>query len=485
MAEWETVGRYRLGRELGRGMSGVVHLAEDRDAPDRPPVAVKRLARRADDEERRRFRREAELMATLRHPAVMPILEVVDDGDGLALVMPHAPGGSLRDRLREGRLLDAAALVATIAPVAEALDEAHRQGIVHRDVKPGNILFDAEDRPLLTDFGIARLGDATELTRTDTALGTAAYLAPEVADGADHSPATDLYGLAVTAYEALRGELPFRGATPLAVLRAADRGEHERLDPTVHGAVADVIERAMSRRPEDRHPHCAAFAAALRRAEAGQAPGAAPVGVGTELVVSRRTARRRPERGATALPDATTRPRRRIVSALIISALSAAIVGGGLLALSQRRSSRGGVVAFRPVCTASSTTRCLDRIERTPSDPDRLVVSFVDERDRLAVTLDDPADVVLAGNWFCGPTETLALYRPADGTLRYFRSWPEPGGGEVASVGDRTGVVGARTVSVGDRNGDGCSDVAIERADGERTWFVPVEQPGRLEPLTG
>jgi hypothetical protein len=503
------IGPYRLLGEIGRGDTGVVHLAVDARRPGSAPVAVKRLWARADDESRRRLRRDASVVSTLGHPSIVRVIEVLDDGTGVAIVMQHASGGSLLDRLRADHVVPAHAVADLIAPIAEALDAMHRHGIVHGDVEPSSILFDAEGRPVLAGFGTSRMDGGTGPTRPDTALGPVAYLAPEVADGAGHSPATDLYGLGVTAYEALTGSPPFRGPTPLAIIRAADRGEFEPLDRARFGAMAAVVERAMARQPERRHPDARTFAEELRRAVAAppafttpwrralpeavdagdratdrrddtfDTPAARPANAGEPAATIAPGRRERPA----PLPVATDRPRRRVPRS-VPAAAGALALGLAAIAVSARDEPAGSaIVAFRPACTATATVRCLERIDRAGST---LVVSFTDGSDvvRISLTDQERADVAIAGNWFCGPTETLALYRPGDGTIRYFRDWPTRAGEDVASVGDRTGVVAGTVEGVGDRNGDGCSDVALRGPGGDRTWFLPVAQPERLERLS-
>ncbi len=256
---------YTLEGVVGRGSMGTVWRARQ-VASDGRVVALKRVPA-GDPLLAERLRREGRALARLDHPHVVRVLEIVPDGDGVAIAMQYAPGGSLADRLaRQGRLAPGDA-VAVLAPIADALGSAHRHGIVHRDVKPSNILFTSDGEPLLSDFGIARSSAERPLTAPDVrGLGTAEYLDPAVADGAPPDARSDVYALGTVAYEVLAGRRPFTGGPPLAVLRAADRGQAPPLGPDVPPALARAVATAMARDPRDRYPDAGSFADALRAA---------------------------------------------------------------------------------------------------------------------------------------------------------------------------------------------------------------------------
>jgi hypothetical protein len=240
---------YLLHQRIGVGAVAEVYRAEPVGSPGRV-VAVKRLRVDAPPRAVDELRREAAALARLSHPSLLRILDVVPDGGGVALVLPLAAGGSLADRLAtvDGGLEpgEAADLGARLAG---ALAAAHNAGLVHRDVKPGNILFDAEGQPLLGDFGTARL-----TAEQGPIAGTAEYLDPEVASGASPDARSDVYGLGVTLYEMLAGVPPFAGSTPRQTLVAADRGVHVPLGEVsvAPAALVATIERAMARDPADR-----------------------------------------------------------------------------------------------------------------------------------------------------------------------------------------------------------------------------------------
>jgi eukaryotic-like serine/threonine-protein kinase len=268
----DEVPGYQLHQRIGVGAASEVYRAEPVGSPGRP-VAVKRLridvAPRAVEE----LRREAMALARLSHPSLMRILDVVPDGAGVALVLPLAVGGSLADRLAtaDGGLEPAEAADLG-ARLASALAAVHDAGLVHRDVKPGNILFDAEGQPLLGELGTARL-----TSERAPVAGTAEYLDPAVVHGAVPDARTDVYGLGVTLYEILAGVPPFAGSTPRQTLAAADRSIHVPLAEVSQAPAALVatIERAMARDPSDRFPTASELAGLLdesrRRLETGGA----------------------------------------------------------------------------------------------------------------------------------------------------------------------------------------------------------------------
>ena len=237
-------------------------------------VAIKRLPGGGGADLVARLRREGEVLAALDHPHIVRVFELVADGEGLAIVMQYAAGGSLAELLRDAGARSPAETVGVAAPVADALASAHRRGVLHRDVKPGNILFTADGEPLLSDFGTARWVAEGSVTAPGAAWLTAEYLDPEVAEGGKPDARSDVYSLAVVCYELLTGRRPFAGSGPLAALRAADQGGATplaTLAPDVPPGLAAAIERALARRPDDRFHSADQFATALR-AGLGQHP---------------------------------------------------------------------------------------------------------------------------------------------------------------------------------------------------------------------
>src|SRR6266496_1370710 len=222
-ADW-LLGNYQILEEIGRGGMGVIYRARQRHS--RRIVAVKRiLTYHADCQETLvRFRREAEAVAKLDHPNILPIYEVGENEDGLpSFSMKFAAGGSLVDAgpaLRN----DPRRIVSLMAKVARAVQYAHEQGILHRDLKPGNILLDGHGEPLVSDFGLAKWLDTTSnLTQTLTIFGTPGYIAPEQANGAAAklTPTADIYSLGAILFNLLTGRPPFLGEHALAVVKQA------------------------------------------------------------------------------------------------------------------------------------------------------------------------------------------------------------------------------------------------------------------------
>jgi len=237
-------------------------------------VAVKLLGERyaADEEIRRRFRREAQAGARLSGlPHTVMTFDVGEWQERPFIVMEYLGGGTLADVIRAGPVSPEQAL-AWIDQAALSLDAAHAMGVVHRDVKPGNLLLDDEGELHVADFGIATAAGLESFTQTGTILGTAGYLSPEQAEGRPATAASDRYALAVVAFELLTGGRPFAGATPAAEVAAHAYGEvpsASRRHRSVPVAADPVFRNALEKRPDRRYPRSATFAAALRAAYAG------------------------------------------------------------------------------------------------------------------------------------------------------------------------------------------------------------------------
>jgi hypothetical protein len=261
--------QYRIERLLGRGGMGAVYLAHEL-ALDRD-VAIKVLPPDQADtaEMRERFKREARTAARLSHPNIVPLYTFGEVSGLVYFVMAYVAGESLADRLRREGPLDSEEACTLLVAVCDALDHAHRLGIVHRDIKPDNILIDAElGTPRLTDFGIARLALADgQLTVAGQLIGTPHYMSPEQAMGrSDVGPRSDLYSLGVMAFEMLSGQLPFRAETPLDALTqrlTQDPPPLRSIARRVRPDLALAIGRCLSKDPADRWPDAKSLREAL------------------------------------------------------------------------------------------------------------------------------------------------------------------------------------------------------------------------------
>jgi serine/threonine protein kinase len=257
--------RYRLDERIATGGMGDVWKGTDEDL-DRT-IAIK-IMLTALLEERgfvERFRSEARTMATINHPGVVRIYDFGHD-EVAYLIMEYVEGEPLARTLsRVGRLTPPRAM-SLIAQAAEALEAAHEKGIVHRDVKPGNLLVRPNGTLVLTDFGIARSAAAAQLTATGAVLGTASYLSPEQASGLPATATSDVYSLGVVAYQCLSGHRPHDGGTPIEIAMKHINGTAKPLPEDVPPAIRHVVERAMAKEPGKRWPSAAEFAGAARRA---------------------------------------------------------------------------------------------------------------------------------------------------------------------------------------------------------------------------
>jgi Protein kinase domain/Galactose oxidase, central domain len=259
-----TIGAYRIEELIGRGGMGAVYRAYHPSLGRHVAVKVLPAYLREDEEFRERLRQEGQAIAGLRHPNILQIFDSGEDQGLLYLVTEYVRGGTLAEKMGTPQSLERT--LEMVRPVADALDYAHARGILHRDVKPSNILLTADGMPVLADFGLARMSGAERLTRTGVGVGTPEYMAPEQGAGEDAGAAADRYALAVVAYELLTGRVPFKAETPLAVLLAH---MHRPVPPPrdIHAGVAagvsEVLIQGLAKAPEDRFPTAAAFVAAL------------------------------------------------------------------------------------------------------------------------------------------------------------------------------------------------------------------------------
>ena len=293
--DWQ-LGLYRILEEIGRGGMGVIYRA--RHIPSQRVVALKRVLNYHSDSQETlcRFQREARAAASLDHPNILPIYDVGVTEDQLPFfTMKFAVGGSLLSAMQTFRDSPRRA-VKLMAGVAMAIDHAHGQGILHRDLKPGNILLDARGEPLVSDFGLAKWLEASgDLTRTLTVFGTPGYIAPEQADQtmARLTPAADIYSIGAILFELLSGRPPFLGEHALAVMRQAAENEAPKLRsivPKLSRDLETICARCLQREPELRYSSAGALAEDLERWLDGRPITARPLSVPARIY---RWARRR------------------------------------------------------------------------------------------------------------------------------------------------------------------------------------------------
>jgi formylglycine-generating enzyme required for sulfatase activity/predicted Ser/Thr protein kinase len=336
----ECLGRYQLLQELGRGAMGVVYKGHD-PSIDRP-VALKVLAAEpglqdSEREQRRtRFLREARAAGRLTHPRIVTIYDVGQEQEQAFLVMEYVEGEPLDRILRRVGALPLARVLAIVDQVADALDYAHAHGIIHRDVKPGNILLSPDDRVKVTDFGIARLADG-ELTLTQHTPGTPSYMAPEQVSGQPVDGRSDVFALGALAYELLTGTRAFPGENLATIVHRIVNEEPRPLGETAPGLPAGLdpcLRRALAKDPARRYPRAADLARDLRRAAAAPA-GAVAAGPG-------------PTRAAPAAPTLrlAPRPARRRRPWLVAgkAALAVVVLALAILGLHGRAARRPAVV---------------------------------------------------------------------------------------------------------------------------------------------
>ncbi|MGH2677743.1 MAG: Stk1 family PASTA domain-containing Ser/Thr kinase [Actinomycetota bacterium] len=322
--------RYEIESTLGEG--GMARVYRGTDGVLGRPVAIKVLADRYanDDTFVTRFRREAQAAAALNHPNVVSVFDTGDDGQAHYIVMEYVPGHTLADVLKREGPLDPDRAARIAENVATALQAAHERGLVHRDVKPGNVMIDPQGRTKVMDFGIARAATDDTLTQTGAVLGTAAYLSPEQARGDPVDARSDIYSLGCVLYEMLTGRPPFTGDSPVAIAYAHVNDQPD--PPSAHrpGIPPDleaVTMKALAKDPADRYGSAGALHDALAAARAAGVP-TEPIGAaaGDTAVM--------PVPGTTApvSPEPAGPPRR--MSWIPLALIAAAVLAvAGILAL--------------------------------------------------------------------------------------------------------------------------------------------------------
>ena len=332
----KTIGQYEIHEEIGRGGMATVYRATQTSIGR--TVAIKILPPNfmQDRTFLERFNREVQVIALLQHRSILPVYDYGEDDGQPYIVMAFMEGGTLSDRIRKGPMTFNDAL-RTITQIAEGLDYAHSQGIIHRDFKPSNVLLDGQGNAYLADFGIAKVSEATMQLTGSGVIGTPAYMAPEMFRKGDLTTAADVYALGITLYQMLTGHLPYEAETPVQFMMSHVNDPvpdvlSER--PELPGGVHSVIEKAMAKVPENRFQTAASMAEAFLMADSG---GTMPMPAQDELAqpvaptpIASSTPREA-ERVSTPQP----RPKRRGIGLWlvfgILLAAGAIIVVGGIL----------------------------------------------------------------------------------------------------------------------------------------------------------
>jgi predicted Ser/Thr protein kinase len=266
------IGGYRIVEALGRGSTSIVYRAEQVRLGR--PAALKLFTPvLGNDQFRQRFLRESKLAASLDHPSIVPVYDAGEENGLLYIAMACIDGRPLSTVLVQDGRLSLRRTLRICGQVASALDAAHARGLVHRDVKPANILVTADDRAYLSDFGVAKELASAGTTRTGSFVGTIEYSAPEQIEGRAVDARTDVYALTCVLYECLAGTAPFHRSSDLAVLNAHLHATPPRLTlatPTLPHALEPVVAKGLAKSPLDRHPSCGELIAAARAAMAAE-----------------------------------------------------------------------------------------------------------------------------------------------------------------------------------------------------------------------
>ena len=444
-------GRYRTLKRLGSGGMATVLLAEDERLGRQ--VAVKRMHAESPEDVAKRFRREAQLGASLNHPNIVSVFDIGTDPETVLIVMEYVPGGTLKDALARGPLPREAAFK-LLRGVAAAVDHSHEHDVVHRDIKPANILLDADGRAKLADLGIATAAEVTSITNTGAVLGTASYMPPERLDGQPGGKEADIYALATVAYETLTGRKARQGRSAVEIAAAVMSEPPPDLRVHVPDApeeAARVLERGMARDPSERPASAGELIHDLCRAFEGQEEAEATTPLPPEPAPARA-----PAPAPTYVPQRTERrwllPVLGLLVALVAVVVVLLIAGGGDESSDTPRST--------PQAAGAGTTAQDPTIDVTPRPSD------VDPKQAVADFYTSAADGEFEQAWkLAGPglREQLGGYDSFVNTLQTLESIDFPKLETTVKSDDRA-TVELRSVAKHTDRTDNCSGTA------ELTW---------------
>ena len=371
-------GRYQLSSRVAIGGMGEVWQATDLVIGRTVAIKILKDEYLGDPGFLERFRAEARHAALVNHEGIANVFDYGEEDGSAFLVMELVPGEALSTILERDRTLSTDKVLDIVAQTANALHAAHSAGLVHRDIKPGNLLITPDGRVKITDFGIARIADQVPLTATGQVMGTVQYLSPEQASGHPASPTTDIYSLGIVAYEALAGRRPFTGESQVAIAMAQINETPPELPATIAEPVRNLVYSSIAKSPADRPAsaaHLARAAQALRRGDVAAAATSVPGIIGSGSLASAAGANYGNPTTATrilpttaTLPAASTVPPKRrnpwTWPLVALVALLAAVLVGTIIAL---------VAAPSSAPTPSPTTTATPTPSNTPTPKDTLV----------------------------------------------------------------------------------------------------------------
>ncbi|MDU0366902.1 serine/threonine-protein kinase [Microbacterium sp. KSW4-17] len=414
-------GRYELDSRIAIGGMGEVWEATDHVIGRTVAIKILKDEYMGDPGFLERFRAEARHAALVNHEGIASVFDYGEEDGSAFLVMELVPGEALSTILEREGSLSSDKTLDIVAQTAAALQAAHAAGLVHRDIKPGNLLITPDGRVKITDFGIARIADQVPLTATGQVMGTVQYLSPEQASGHPASPATDTYSLGIVAYECLAGKRPFTGESQVAIAMAQINEQPAPLPPTVAVPVQNLVMAMIAKKPEDRPASSAAVsraAAALRRGDLAAAAaavpaiaaGAAAVDDATQLLTSGQTSattRLLPAAGAAAAgvapilteehteEDAAPQKKKRspwtwpLVALIVLLAL---VLGGTLFTLLANQNEPDAAPTSAAPSSATPSTPASPSTSPTPTQSAQLV--DVDALDLIGKTCDEARSIL-------------------------------------------------------------------------------------------
>jgi len=264
----QTISHYKILEKLGEGGMGVVYKAEDTKLERE--VAIKFLPKHisSNSEERERFKIEAKAAASLNHPNISTIYSIEEFDSEVFIVMEYINGEELKDKIRSGPVAKMEAVNIAIQ-IAEGLEAAHKKGIVHRDIKSGNIMITRDDKVKIMDFGLAKVGKGTQLTKMGSTVGTIAYMSPEQSGGDEVDSRADIWSFGVVLYEMLTGKMPFKGDYDQAVIYSILNEEPE-IPEQLQGNLREILKKTLAKNPDERYQTAGELAEDLRRISEGK-----------------------------------------------------------------------------------------------------------------------------------------------------------------------------------------------------------------------